>query len=443
MIDRMFSPNRSVYMSGHGNAAAVASEFGKAHYSYSLAMSRYVGAFDHAGIGHQLIARTEVYHHPMARDHLPPVTSPSVHVGFKNFRNIRPLKFAYNINVVAWEFHHLLNYVPPGEPLFYNQVQMLLTGHETWVMCSFTEKVLRDHGIVNVHTVPTPIPIPSQMRGAPKSLEGLALLPSINLQMSNYLNAKAGERMCSYAVRPLFDQPGLAGGLSNKKIFIAIFNPNDARKNIDALLMPFDAYSRDNPDAVLIIKVAVSENQSLNSIPSNLMKLRMIHWTNLRTDNVIIIKDFLSDKQMADLYRLADFYLCTAHGEGQNLPLMEAMAHGVVPVSVDNTAMGDVVNDRTAFVIPSHLSPVSRDKVAYHVRSDMLWYECDHGDVYRALAAACEASPLVIAEKSHSARENVIDGYSKAAVGALIENRLDQVWAGEPDLNGSRANAYA
>ena len=48
---------------------------------------------------------------------------------------------------------------------------------------------------------------------------------------------------------------------------------------------------------------------------------------------------------MDALYEAADFYLCTSIAEGQNLPMLEAMSFGVVPVSPRHTAMRDYLDN--------------------------------------------------------------------------------------------------
>src|SRR5690606_16655141 len=71
----------------------------------------------------------------------------------------------------------------------------------------------------------------------------------------------------------------------------------------------------------------------------------------LHEESVVLFSGFLPDDQLSHLYRLADFYVCTSIAEGQNLPLMEAMVHGCVPISVTNTAMADYVTADNAVTV--------------------------------------------------------------------------------------------
>ena len=74
-------------------------------------------------------------------------------------------------------------------------------------------------------------------------------------------------------------------------------------------------------------------------------------------ERVLLTTDALSRAEMDCLYEAAAFYVCTSNAEGQNLPLIEAMGHGVVPVSVNHTAMRDYVTPENAIVIPSRSGP--------------------------------------------------------------------------------------
>ena len=74
------------------------------------------------------------------------------------------------------------------------------------------------------------------------------------------------------------------------------------------------------------------------------MANKFANGTTIESDRIAFFNAFLSEAQMTALYSLADFYLCTSVAEGQNLPLLEAMAHGTVPVTTANTAMLDYID---------------------------------------------------------------------------------------------------
>ncbi len=143
-------------------------------------------------------------------------------------------------------------------------------------------------------------------------------------------------------------------------VFLTVFNVHDFRKQLRPMLEAFVQFSHDRPDAILLLKMSTPfrgkapvNSQLLGEQITNPGRLA----PPLVSDRVWITDQILTRDEMSHLYDVADFYLCTSQGEGQNLPLIEAMGRGLVPVSVDNTAMGGYVSEEDAVVIPSTEGP--------------------------------------------------------------------------------------
>jgi len=131
-----------------------------------------------------------------------------------------------------------------------------------------------------------------------------------------------------------------------------VLNPEDFRKNLEAMLRAFDHFSRKREDAILLVKVLTASSRfDLLEVLSDVIPNKMSSGTVFQSDHIVFFNDFLSEPELSSLYCIADHYLCTSLCEGQNLPLLEAMAHGVVPVTTANTAMADFINTENAVVI--------------------------------------------------------------------------------------------
>ncbi|MBM9539078.1 glycosyltransferase family 4 protein, partial [Desulfobulbus alkaliphilus] len=106
------------------------------------------------------------------------------------------------------------------------------------------------------------------------------------------------------------------------------------------------------------------------------------------SDRVWITDGVLTRAELNRLYDAATFYVCTSHAEGQNLPLLEAMARGVVPVTVDHTAMSDYISDNDAVVIPSRTRPLDIRLAARYRMYGVETNYVDADDVSSALQRA-------------------------------------------------------
>jgi glycosyltransferase involved in cell wall biosynthesis len=153
---------------------------------------------------------------------------------------------------------------------------------------------------------------------------------------------------------------------------------------------------------------------------------------------VIFLADFLSDRQMAALYSIADFYLSTSHCEGFNAPLLEAMSYGTFPVSTRNTAMLDYIDEGNAIVIderafaglvPGVASDISGTSSTLSVASRF--------DIARAVRAALEISPKTY--NSYVSRNSALvqERYSGPTIMRLVENRLQALASRGGDIHAS------
>lgn len=397
---------------------------GKAHYSYAFPCQRILDLFGNAKPLH--LPRPEIISSGAARRALGMGDEfTSAHLIFRPFGDIRILKGAFNVVHIPWEFNHFIDVAPEGYPHpFHSQRQMLRACDEVWTGSSHAVNVFGEHGVGNVKRVPSPVPCagePSVRGKRGESLARLARVPSLTLSISfGCDNIPRHER----AIKPLGDQPALQG-LERRRIYVSVFNPGDFRKNAEKILRGFATFADEHPEAVLIVKLVIdNQRPTLAMAQQNTLLPKFKEETLVRSDNVIFISAFLDDADMGRLYGLSDHYVCLSIGEGQNLPLCEAMAHGVVPISVAHTAMADYIDSSVAIVVPSlrswlHLAEASR----YSVEGRVDGFDCTEQDYLWALEESLALSPTELEAMSKAAHGRALEQFSPSAVAEVIAEK--------------------
>src|SRR5262249_30508702 len=109
---------------------------------------------------------------------------------------------------------------------------------------------------------------------------------------------------------------------------------------------------------------------------------------------------------------------------GQNLPLQEAMAWGLVPITTRHTAMLDYVSEENAIVIRSERRPIGRPDTAMGSDPDASWHVCTAADVAYALRRFAGLGEPHRREQGGQARATIARDYSIEKVASLIRARL-------------------
>lgn len=403
---------------------------GAAHYSYGSVCEKFLNLFDYCAIYVQELLRPEIYPHYSFVPSLAETSGRPNHIIFKAYEEIRILKGANNIAHVAWEFEQLPSFssYPIGHParnnLLNDYMHMLRICNEVWVGCSFTKSVLEKSGLENVHVVPAPIrkraPFIRNASTKKLALDGLANIRAVPLC--------SGSRHQGFERATLRDAVvGPDGQL--RDIFISMLNPGDMRKNIPAILKSFSRFSSTRPGATLIIKVIIDNiHVKITDVLSDIIPKRFAEveceFDQVRGKDIFIVHNFLNQVEMTHLYQLADFYICASFAEGQNLPLQEAMAMGVVPVSPATTAMADYISHESAIVVETERTPLFHQASLVYGLTNCRWDSVILDKLEEALQRAASLSPQERAEKSAAARDAVerVCGFDR--IGKLVERRL-------------------
>ena len=413
------------------NVGPLSQSLGKAHYSYGFAARAFASMFKLNDVSTRTVVnpeqfKTEEYagaHGISSAEHL--------HLIFRSTAEIRPIAGAYNVTCFAWEFEWLKGDGLADEYVVEDQVRMLKACDEIWTPCRYTERVLRLHGLSRVRVIPAPIvPKPvfrPQRDDAFYELNQLEATPLVSSSAGNeaFFKALANEYVAPLGshrrMRQVMNQSG--------KIFLTVCNPYDKRKNITSLIEGFLMATRAREDVVLIVKLVTS---GMFEPPAGYLfhQIRVLFGIPhcLKEESVILMSGHLSDDQMNSLYGGSDFYLCSSIAEGQNLPLLEAMSAGCVPVSTRNTAMADYITADIAVVIDEGRYSGLISGLAGDVTGKRM--SIDYADRYQVAAAVAQALELdaqTYAEKSAAARSAVTEGYGPKVVYERIVKALASV----------------
>ena len=213
-----------------------------------------------------------------------------------------------------------------------------------------------------------------------------------------------------------------------------MLNVHDYRKQAEPMIAGFLRFAETNPRAVLLLKLSTPfRGRGLaNRI---LLEDQIAHAGRMIppmvSERIWLTDDVLTREEMSHLYDAASFYLCTSYAEGQNLPLIEAMARGVVPVSVDHTAMRDYISDNDAVVVPSHRRPLDLRMSQRYRMVGTAMNVVEPGDLKQALETAQGLSPEAYAHKSAAALAEVRDQFGLAPFADRLNAVVERLAAGD------------
>jgi hypothetical protein len=356
----------------------------------------------------------------------------SPHLIFRPIDQIRPLKGAYNIAHVSWGFDWLTDAPPARNPHpFLSQRAMLRPCQEVWVGSNHSALVFRDHGVDHVKTIPCPVVAPPTLpnesaRGDPLPVFGS--LPSLALGMAFGINNVERHRA---AIRPLAEQPAMQG-TGRGRIYLTILDPDDVQSNVEKLLRGFAIFAQDHPEAILLVALSLGrEKPSLASVQQENLLPQFRETTSVRSDQVIFVSCPSNEPDISALYGIADFYVCLSLGGSQNLALCDAMAHGVVPVSVAHAAMADFIDGSVGIVVPSHSTRIVMPRTLDGIFPEQ-WVtrDCSEIDYIQALERSAVLDEVSMPAFRAAAHDRAMSLFSPAVVRRRILDQSDFDFAG-------------
>jgi glycosyltransferase involved in cell wall biosynthesis len=443
IISRRPAPQTKIYLSSIVGTATIehSKDLGKylgaAHYSYAFSMKGFLLGLQKIGLSYEIIANPEYIPDIRKRS----LSTSILHLAFYPPDAPRLLRGAYNVLVMAWEFERLHRpHELTSHHAFANPAHMLRQFQEVWATSDFGAAAVRRSGVEAVHTVPSPIlaDILDHPRPAFPFLETifraasdlnevgwvpLAVVPGMQESASREANRRRAS-LRKILVESLTDQDPV--------FFLSVFNIYDYRKQIRPLLDAFVRLAKSRPNVYLLLKVSFA-HRATEDVNEFMLRHQISDPSEMApplvSDRIWITTDVLSRDQLNCLYDMSAFYVSTPHGEGQNLPLLETMGRGVVPVSVDHTAMRDYISAATGIIIPSSFEPFNLRLRERYGMSDINTYYVSARDAYLALDTAACISDADYTKYSRNAMDVVREKFGLAPFQDVIAQAVGRVSA--------------
>ena len=130
---------------------------------------------------------------------------------------------------------------------------------------------------------------------------------------------------------------------------------------------------------------------------------------------------------MVSLYKSARFYLTAASTEGLNLPLIEAMSFGIVPVSPRHSAMIDYINPCNALIIEHEVEYTGPGFHGYGEKLKTTHFPPKKASIIHSILQAAKITEKDYKNLSNNASESVFKKYSLDAFSASV-NRFMVKW---------------
>jgi len=384
--------------------------------------------------------------------------SPLIHLAFLPLDMFHGTKHAPNVAFPFWDFPDLPAVALGGDPrnnwaAIANELDLILTSSE------FTRDAFIRSGVrTPVCVVPVPIrsayfevprfnpdqrvvidckcyvlkPAQPRMsrRSPAKEVYRRFLAPRLSRRSADTLGAAAhafatvrGEWREAAAVeedvRESLDLTGV--------VYTTVLNPFDQRKNWPDLLTAYLLALADCDDATLVIKVAVPPDRAaagVNRIVSFYRRLDLAHACRL-----VLVSEYLSDAQMAELARGTTYYLNSSRAEGACLPLQDFLAAGRPAIAPRHSAIADYFSADAGFVVESHPEPTSwpqdpqgRCTTTWH---RLVWPSLR--DAIRESYAVAKSNRVRYEALAANARASMMERCASEAVWPRLESALDSV----------------
>jgi glycosyltransferase involved in cell wall biosynthesis len=278
-----------------------------------------------------------------------------------------------------------------------NHISILKHADQIWCWSDFTTNNLKKYGVHTAITMPPPVLIRH-----PEEKESILNINALALNTSRAVNAN--------------DIKTLGQVLQQHRkntVFISVLNPFDRRKHIKMMLTAFQLALNKNPNMVLIIKLVI-DNKLTTLV--NIQEILDVHYDYQNvSDHIIFISETLTDSQMTSLNQIARFYLCTSSTEGLNLPMIEAMSQGVVPISTKATAMADYIHEHNAVVIKNDKTLTDGPYHLLHTHLSTTHFPPLLSSLVDSLISAADMSSDKYTDLSNQAKSDVYEKYNMDA----------------------------
>jgi len=211
------------------------------------------------------------------------------------------------------------------------------------------------------------------------------------------------------------------------------------RKNFPDLLTAFACEFDGQSDVALVIKTWGGDNSAnFRSQVTGALQGHLNSLQGVSRPKISLIMDILEEKQIMKMLRRANIYTSPSRGEGFDLPLVQAMACGCLPVVNNFLAHGDYVTKDNAILYDWSYTPVYNAAVPlYHAYQQ--WSAPDLGSYMKSLREAYNIfrdDKDKLKKMTDNARETVQEHYDPVKnadrIATLIREVSENATKGDP-----------
>jgi FkbM family methyltransferase len=200
------------------------------------------------------------------------------------------------------------------------------------------------------------------------------------------------------------------------------------RKNHLGLLRAWMNATHRDDDAVLILKASMFQETVLPQFQADVADMqRRLGRSLAEAAPIVVMAGHLPDDMIRSLYASATHYISLSHGEGWDLPMMEAAVSGLALIAPAHSAYLTYLREEEAYLIPAPLGPVRfegrlgrEDAMFFH---GLQWWHPDEeaaADVIRQIVRG--SAPPKRSPKDRIAAEYSWQNAGAALLAALPES---------------------
>jgi glycosyltransferase involved in cell wall biosynthesis len=214
-------------------------------------------------------------------------------------------------------------------------------------------------------------------------------------------------------------------------LFSFDFYSSHHRKNPLGVLKAFElAFPNLNENVGLIIKSTGLETYQMGPEPHQTKIREQFRASVDRDPRIKIIHGTMSRHRMLGLLRACDCYVSLHRAEGFGLGMAEAMSLGKIVIGTDYSGSTDFLSAETGFPVAYNLRSVGPGE--YFWPEDQVWADPNMDSAVTMFRLAF--SDVDARTRRAAAGKMFVEcKYSKAAVGAAVEQRIQEIWQRRKD----------
>jgi glycosyltransferase involved in cell wall biosynthesis len=141
--------------------------------------------------------------------------------------------------------------------------------------------------------------------------------------------------------------------------------------------------------------------------------------------DITVIDTYFTRIETSSLMNLVDCYVSLHRSEGLGLTLSEAMSHGKPVIATGYSGNLDFMDETNSYLVPWTRVPVGDNAEGYS--PDATWAEPKLDEAAKFMRYVFENQAEAV-ELGQKAQSDILNRFSEAASGAIMKNRLSEIW---------------